>query len=45
VRIPGYEEWTVGADGKIAASRGNYDQAEYEHQLRHGFDSDLHLDA
>ena len=38
VRIPGYEEWTIGADGKIAASRGNYDQAEYERQLQHGFD-------
>jgi nuclear transport factor 2 (NTF2) superfamily protein len=23
VRIPGYEEWTIGAGGKIASSRGN----------------------
>ena len=36
VRIPGYEEWTIGADGKIASSRGNYDQAEYERQLQEG---------
>jgi predicted ester cyclase len=38
VRIPGYEEWTIGADGKISSSRGNYDEAEYERQLQHGFD-------
>ena len=36
VRIPGREEWTIGADGTIASSRGNYDQAEYERQLREG---------
>jgi predicted ester cyclase len=36
VRIPGYEEWTIGADGKIASSRGNYDQAEYDRQLHEG---------
>lgn len=36
VRIPGYEVWTIGADGRIASSRGNYDQAEYERQLREG---------
>lgn len=36
VRIPGYEEWTIGADGRIASSRGNYDQAEYERQLQEG---------
>ena len=30
--------WTIGADGKIASSRGTYDQAEYERQLQHGFD-------
>ena len=38
VRIPGYEEWTIGADGKIASSRGTYDQGEYERQVQHGFD-------
>ena len=36
VRIPGSEEWTIGADGKIAASRGNYDEAEYDRQLQEG---------
>src|SRR5262249_42520388 len=33
VRISGYEEWTFGDDGLIAASRGHYDQAEYDRQL------------
>ena len=36
VRIPGSEEWTIGADGLIAESRGHYDQAEYDRQLREG---------
>jgi predicted ester cyclase len=36
VRIPGFEEWTIGADGRIAESRGHYDQAEYDRQLREG---------
>ena len=36
VRIPGSEEWTIGADGLIAQSRGHYDQAEYDRQLREG---------
>jgi nuclear transport factor 2 (NTF2) superfamily protein len=36
VRIPGFEEWTIGAGGLIAASRGSYDQAEYDRQLREG---------
>jgi nuclear transport factor 2 (NTF2) superfamily protein len=36
VRIPGFEEWTIGADGLIAESRGHYDQAEYDRQLREG---------
>ncbi len=35
VRISGYEEWTIGADGLIAESQGHYDQAEYDHQLQH----------
>jgi nuclear transport factor 2 (NTF2) superfamily protein len=34
VRIQGFEDWTVGADGLIAASRGHYDEAEYARQLR-----------
>jgi hypothetical protein len=36
VRIPGFEEWTIGADGLIAESRGRYDQAEYDRQVRAG---------
>jgi SnoaL-like domain len=36
VRIPGFEEWTIGADGLIVESRGHYDQAEYDRQLREG---------
>jgi len=36
VQIPGFEEWTIGPDGRIASSRGSYDQAEYERQLREG---------
>lgn len=33
VRISGYEEWTIGADGLIAASLGHFDEAEYRRQL------------
>jgi len=36
VRVPGFEEWTIAADGLIAESRGHYDQAEYDRQLQHG---------
>ena len=36
VRISGFEEWTIGDDGLVAASRGNYDQAEYDRQIAHG---------
>jgi len=36
VRIPGFEQWTIGADGLIAESLGHYDQAEYDRQLQHG---------
>ena len=38
VRIPGFEDWTIGEDGLIASSRGRYDEAEYERQLREGAD-------
>ena len=38
VRISGFEEWTIGGDGLIAASLGHYDQAEYDRQLQHGVD-------
>src|SRR5690348_5106431 len=36
VRINGYEEWTIGADGLIAESKGHYDEAEYQRQLKSG---------
>ena len=36
VRISGYEEWTVGADGLIAESKGHFDEAEYQRQLNSG---------
>jgi len=33
VRISGYEEWTIGADGLIDRSLGHFDEAEYQRQL------------
>jgi hypothetical protein len=33
VRISGYEEWTIGADGLIADSKGHFEEAEYQRQL------------
>jgi nuclear transport factor 2 (NTF2) superfamily protein len=36
VRISGYEEWQIDADGLIAESKGHFDAAEYERQLEHG---------
>jgi steroid delta-isomerase-like uncharacterized protein len=36
VRIKGYEEWTIGANGLIADSKGHYDEAEYRRQLQSG---------
>jgi len=36
VRISGYEEWTLGPDGLIAASKGHFDEAEYARQLKDG---------
>jgi steroid delta-isomerase-like uncharacterized protein len=36
VRIHGYEEWTMTADGLIAESKGHYDEAEYQRQLKAG---------
>jgi uncharacterized protein (TIGR02246 family) len=36
VRISGYEQWTVGADGLVAQSKGHFDAADYERQLRAG---------
>lgn len=34
VRISGYEEWRIGADGIIAESRGHFDEVEYQRQLK-----------
>jgi hypothetical protein len=39
VRISGYEEWRIGADGLIAESRGHFDDAEYQRQLKTGVGS------
>jgi len=36
VRVPGMEVWTISADGLIATSRGSFEQAEYDRQLREG---------
>ena len=38
VRISGFEEWRIGADGLIAESRGHFDSAEYLRQLERGVD-------
>lgn len=37
VHISGYEEWTIGADGLIAASLGHFDEADYDRQLQSPF--------
>lgn len=34
VRIRGYEEWILGADGLIREAKGHYDEAEYQGQLQ-----------
>lgn len=34
VRIRGYEVWKIGEDGLIAESRGHFDAADYERQLK-----------
>jgi uncharacterized protein (TIGR02246 family) len=36
VRISGYELWKIDNDGFIAESKGHFDAAEYERQLKHG---------
>lgn len=36
VRISGYEEWTFGAEGLLAESKGHFDEAEYQRQLKSG---------
>jgi predicted ester cyclase len=36
VRISGYEEWRIGSDGLIAESKGHFDEATYQRQLKAG---------
>ena len=36
VRISGFEEWRIGADGLIVESRGHFDSDEYQRQLEEG---------
>jgi predicted ester cyclase len=36
VRISGYELWKIDNDGLIAESKGHFDSAEYERQLKDG---------
>jgi predicted ester cyclase len=36
VRISGYELWNIDNDGLISESKGRFDAAEYERQLKHG---------
>jgi predicted ester cyclase len=38
VRISGFEEWTFGADGLISESQGQFDEGDYQRQLKYGFD-------
>lgn len=38
VRISGYELWRFNSAGFIAESKGHFDTAEYERQLKHGVD-------
>ena len=33
VRISGFERWQIGADGLIAVSQGQFDNADYQRQL------------
>ena len=36
VRISGYELWKIDNNGLVAESKGHFDSAEYERQLKHG---------
>ena len=36
VRISGYEEWRFGADRHLAESKGHFDEADYQRQLKSG---------
>jgi hypothetical protein len=35
IRISGFEEWKIAADGLILESKGHFDAAEYQLQLEH----------
>jgi predicted ester cyclase len=39
VRLSGFEVWKIGQDGLIAESQGNFDAAEYQRQIEHGWKS------
>jgi hypothetical protein len=38
IRISGYELWRIDNDGLITESKGHFDSAEYERQLKLGVD-------
>jgi hypothetical protein len=38
VRISGYELWEIDNDGLIGESKGHFEAADYERQLKHGVD-------
>lgn len=42
VRISGFEEWEMGADGLITRSQGHFDSAEYTRQLEQGVEPTSH---
>jgi len=37
VRISGYELWKIDNDGLIAESKGHFDSAEYDPQIKEAF--------
>ena len=40
VRISGFENWRIGADGLVAKSEGNFDSAAYQRQLGRGAEAE-----
>ena len=44
IRISGFEEWQIGADGLIAESQGHFDAAAYDRQLQYGTKTPRFLD-
>lgn len=36
VRISGYEDWKIDANGRIGESKGHFDEVEYQRQLAFG---------